>query len=104
MAHVVGTKGQIVIEKEIRDQLGIAPGWKAIQRRVGDHVEIYFLPPTHRRSLAGILKPFIDPSTFPVTDEEIDRAIEAGIAQEQSEEEAQIAADWRARHRSSCSP
>ena len=59
MAHVVGHKGQVVIAKEIRDSLGIAPGWVALQRIVDDHVEIRFLPPEHRESLKGSLAPYI---------------------------------------------
>ena len=59
MAHVVGTKGQVVIAKEIRDQLGVEPGWLALQRLVGDHVEVYFLPPEHRNSLKGSLAEYI---------------------------------------------
>lgn len=55
MAHVVGPKGQVVITKEIRDQLGIQPGWLALQRLVDDHVEVFFLPPAHRQSLKGSL-------------------------------------------------
>ncbi|MFP3975287.1 MAG: AbrB/MazE/SpoVT family DNA-binding domain-containing protein [Dehalococcoidia bacterium] len=55
MAHVVGFKGQVVIAKEIRDQLGVQPGWLALQRLVNDHVEVYFLPPEHRKSLKGSL-------------------------------------------------
>lgn len=55
MVHVVGFKGQIVIAKEIRDQLGVEPGWLALQRLVDDHVEVYFLPPEHRKSLKGSL-------------------------------------------------
>ena len=43
MAHFVGPKGQIVIAKEIRERLGVAPGWLTIQRLVDDHVEVYFL-------------------------------------------------------------
>ena len=39
MARVVGQKGQVVIAKEIRDSLGIAPGWVALQR-IADYVEI----------------------------------------------------------------
>lgn len=61
MANVVGTKGQVVIAKEIRDRLGIKPGWLALQRVVDDHVEVYFLPPEHNRSLAGCLKEHIKP-------------------------------------------
>ncbi len=65
MANVVGTKGQVVINKEIRQKLGIEPGWLALQRIVDDHVEIYFLPPEHNRSLAGILRPYIKKSIAP---------------------------------------
>ena len=57
-AHVVGKKGEVVIAKQIRDALGIAPGWTSIQRLVDDHVEIYFLPPDHRPSLKGCLAPY----------------------------------------------
>ena len=55
MGYIVGPKGQIVIAKEIRDSLGIEPGWVALQRQVDDHVEVYFLPPEHRKSLKGSL-------------------------------------------------
>lgn len=55
MTHLVGEKGQIVIEREIRQRLGIERGWQTVQRLVGDHVEIHFLPPAHRRSLKGSL-------------------------------------------------
>lgn len=59
MEYRVGAKGQVVIAKEIREKLGIQPNWRAVQRLVGDHVEIHFLPPPHRRSLKGILAPNI---------------------------------------------
>ena len=55
MAYSVGSKGQVVIAKEIRDRLGVEPGWLALQTLVDDHVEIYFLPPEHRKSLKGSL-------------------------------------------------
>lgn len=59
MSHRVGTKGQVVIEKPIRDALGVEPGWIALQQLVDDHVEIYFIPPEHDESLAGVLAPYI---------------------------------------------
>lgn len=55
MSYKVSNKGQIVIDKEIRDRLGIEPGWIAVQRQVGDRVEIRFYPGPHERSLAGAL-------------------------------------------------
>ncbi len=59
MTSKVGTKGQIVIEKAIRDELGIEPGAVAIQRVVDGHVEIYFVPAAARGSLKGRLRPLI---------------------------------------------
>jgi AbrB family looped-hinge helix DNA binding protein len=53
--HTVGPKGQVVIEKEIRDELGVGPGWLTIQRVVDGHVEVYFVPPEHNYSLKGVL-------------------------------------------------
>ena len=55
MATKVGTKGQVVIEKRLRDELGIEPGFVAVQRRVEDGVEIRFYPAEHSRSLKGAL-------------------------------------------------
>ena len=75
MANIVGTKGQVVIAKEIRDQLGIGPGWITIQRAVDDHVEIVFLPPEHRESLKGSLAPHIKARVAPA---EWRRARESG--------------------------
>ena len=59
MAYRVGLKGQVVIAKEIRDRLGVEPGWLALQRLVDDHVEVYFLPPEHRKSLKGSLAGYL---------------------------------------------
>ena len=59
MPTKVGEKGQVVIDKAIRDQLGIGPGWLAIQRLVDNHVEIFFGTPEHNRSLAGSLAEYV---------------------------------------------
>lgn len=75
MAHVVGAKGQVVISKEIRERLGVEPGWIAIQRLVDDHVEVYFIPPEHRKSLKGSLAVYLRARVSP--GEEWDRAREA---------------------------
>ena len=58
MANLVGEKGQIVIEKPLREALGIQPGFLTVQTLVDDHVEIRFYPPEHTRSLRGALKKY----------------------------------------------
>ena len=59
VANRVGPKGQVVIDRSIRDRLGVEPGMLAIQRLVDDHVEIRFVHGPHHRSLAGAARPFI---------------------------------------------
>jgi bifunctional DNA-binding transcriptional regulator/antitoxin component of YhaV-PrlF toxin-antitoxin module len=69
MDYTVGTKGQVVIDKAIREALGVDVGYVAVQRLVDDHVEIHFYPPEHTRSLLGILAPYtnvvIEPEDWP---------------------------------------
>ena len=69
MTTVVGPKGQVVIEKPIREALGIVPGDLAVQRVVGDRVEIRFYRSEHDDSLRGVLTPLIrrhvDPDDWP---------------------------------------
>jgi bifunctional DNA-binding transcriptional regulator/antitoxin component of YhaV-PrlF toxin-antitoxin module len=55
MPRLVGAKGQVVIERAIRERLGVRPGAVAVQTLVGDRVEIHFIPPAHSESLFGIL-------------------------------------------------
>ena len=74
MSYIVGSKGQVVISKEIRDSLGVRPGWVALQRQVDDHMEVYFLPPEHRESLKGSLAKYTNVHVAP--GEEWDKARE----------------------------
>lgn len=55
MPRLVGAKGQVVIEREIRERLGVRPGAVAVQTLIGDRVEIRFIPPAHSESLFGVL-------------------------------------------------
>ena len=80
MAHVVGYKGQVVIAKEIRDHLGVEPGWLAFQRPVDDHVEVYFLPPEHRKSLRGSLAEYVKVHVAPEEEWEKARATAWSLA------------------------
>lgn len=56
MASRVGERGQITIEKSIREDLGVCAGDQAIQRIEDGRVVIEFVPAAHRRSLAGALR------------------------------------------------
>lgn len=51
MTHRVGAKGQVVIPKELRDQLGIEPGDAVNFWLHDDHVALR--PADHRRPLRG---------------------------------------------------
>jgi AbrB family looped-hinge helix DNA binding protein len=55
MASRVGERGQITIEKRIREHLGVYAGDQAIQRVEDGRVVIEFVPAPHRRSLLGAL-------------------------------------------------
>lgn len=58
MSNLVGEKGQVVIQKPLRDALGVQPGFVTVQTLVNDHIEIRFYPPEHTRSLRGALKKY----------------------------------------------
>ena len=56
MSNVVGERFQITIDKVVREELGIKPGDRAIERAEGGRLVIDFMPAPHRESLLGILK------------------------------------------------
>ena len=56
MVSRVGERGQITLEKAIREELGIYAGDGAVQRIEDGRVVIDFVPGPHSRSLAGLLK------------------------------------------------
>jgi bifunctional DNA-binding transcriptional regulator/antitoxin component of YhaV-PrlF toxin-antitoxin module len=93
MSYKVGTKGQVVIDQDIREALGIEAGWVATQRLVDDHVEIRFFPPEHNRSLFGVLAKYVKQ---PVNDEDWQAVKERAWAVAVAEKERAIADDARA--------
>jgi AbrB family looped-hinge helix DNA binding protein len=56
MASRVGERGQVTIEKAIREQLGVYAGDQAVQRVENGRVVIEFVPAPHRRPLLGSLR------------------------------------------------
>jgi AbrB family looped-hinge helix DNA binding protein len=56
MGSRVGERGQITIEKAIRDELAIYAGDETVQRIEDGRIVIEVVPGRHRRSLAGTLR------------------------------------------------
>lgn len=80
MRNRVNDRGQITIERELREQLGVEPGMVAHQRIVDGHLEIVFLPPRHSESLYGALRHAF-PHGAPVGQEEIEEAVIEALEQ-----------------------
>jgi AbrB family looped-hinge helix DNA binding protein len=55
MTSRVGKRGQITIEKSIREELAIYAGDETVQRVEDGRIVIEVIPGRHRRSLAGSL-------------------------------------------------
>ena len=55
----VGDNGEVVIDGVLREELGIGPGWFALQKVVDGRLEVEFLPPEHNESLAGIAAEYV---------------------------------------------
>lgn len=56
MVSQVSERGQITIERSIREKLGVEPGMVAYQSIVDGRLEVVFLPAPHKGSLYGALK------------------------------------------------
>jgi len=50
MANIIGPEGEIILDSEIRERLGVGPGWTAVQQLVDDHVELRFIAPAETGS------------------------------------------------------
>jgi AbrB family looped-hinge helix DNA binding protein len=78
----VSTKGQIVIPKEIRDELGFVPGAKVLVERNGDAVTLRVAKARQKlpaSALIGFLKPYYKGP--PITEEQIDQASLEAVAE-----------------------
>lgn len=91
MASQVSERGQITIDRELRKKLGVRPGMVAYQRLVAGHLEVFFLPAPHRRSLCGVLHREGEPVKVR-NGQELEEAVMEAIAEEQSLAEAQALA------------
>jgi AbrB family looped-hinge helix DNA binding protein len=65
MTNVVGERFQITIDKAVREQLGIQPGDRAVERVEDGRLVVEFVPKSHRESLLGILR---QPGVEPIAD------------------------------------
>ncbi len=59
MAHRVGERGQITVEKAIREELSVYAGDQAVQWVQDGRLVVEFVPAPHQRSLAGAIAPMI---------------------------------------------
>ncbi|CAN5693462.1 AbrB/MazE/SpoVT family DNA-binding domain-containing protein [soil metagenome] len=81
MSNVVGERYQITIDKKVREELGIKPGDRAIERVEDGRLVVQFVPRPHRDSLLGILhRPGMKPiNDWPAAKERAWRARSAEI-------------------------
>ncbi len=86
MASRVSERGQITIDRAIREQLKVEPGMVAYQRVVDGRMEIIFLPAPHKESLFGVFhRKGEEPKV--VTSEQLEEAVMEAIADELEREE-----------------
>ena len=91
----VGERGQITIEREIREKLGVRPRDIAVQRVQDGRLVVEFVRPhePHMRSLARFLGPSPRLLTEPL---DIDDAVGQGIAEEWRQSVADVQANVQA--------
>ncbi len=77
----VGERGQITIEREIREKLGVRPRDIAVQRVVDGRLVVEFVRPhePHMRSLAGALGP---PPSRPPEPVDLDDAVSRAVVED----------------------
>jgi bifunctional DNA-binding transcriptional regulator/antitoxin component of YhaV-PrlF toxin-antitoxin module len=90
----VGAKGNIVIERGIREKLGIVPGSEAIQRIEGNRVVLEFLPPVPAGSASGVLAEFFQDAAWLKDDESLNAAIDQAAADEAIEQDRRVVREW----------
>ena len=80
---LVGERGQITIEKPIRERLGIRPRDVAVQSIEHGRLVVTFVPGPHRRSLLGALARQPSGGRFAVPSVSEDEAVARGVAEDE---------------------
>lgn len=98
---VLGPDGHIEISKVVLDQLRASPGWRYSQRIVKGRLEIHFSPPKRNKSLADVLREYIDPAVAAELDglfwAEIKEGAMIAMIEERATRFGEIAEEWAAR-------
>lgn len=84
MTSQVSERGQITIDRFLREKLGIRPGMVAYQRVVSGYLEIIFLPAPHRKSLYGAFQQEGEPPKVS-TAEDLEEAVMEAVAEDQAQ-------------------
>ena len=83
---LVGERGQITIEKPIRERLGVRPRDVAVQTIENGRLVVTFVPGPHRRSLLGALAGAyapVGPAPVAVPPASEDEAVARGVAEDE---------------------
>ena len=83
MSNVVGERFQITIDKKVREELGVEPGDRAVERVEDGRLVVSFVPREHHESMLGILKRYVPGGIEPISDwqELKDQAWDARVAE-----------------------
>jgi hypothetical protein len=76
----VGTEGTIVIDRDLREQLGVQPGAEAVQWAQDGLLVVRFLPPPEeKRSMFACLPLTLEEAPWLATETTLNEAIEEAV-------------------------
>lgn len=94
MMTTIGPEGTITIDKKIREQLGVEPGWEVVQLLRDGVLEIHFLPPARVGVAAGFLAPYVKGTALETaTDDDIHEATEWAIGESMRDKYSELDAE-----------